>query len=171
VFIIRISEPSLADPGLFNWLRKLLSGLDKRRPGKSIALEMTAPDFTNQQKKAAALIAYLGKSQGFRFVMTQVREPDEAKPLSGGESGIELLKIGTETLQKLRATPAAAGQTGSMFDGLVGKGIQVIADGVEDATTLTNVISAGAHYAMGNFIGEPTQHIDDSTNVESFEIT
>jgi EAL domain-containing protein (putative c-di-GMP-specific phosphodiesterase class I) len=58
-----------------------------------------------------------------------------------------------------------------MFDGLVGKGVQVIADGVEDATTLTNVISAGAHYAMGNFIGEPTQHIDDSTNVESFEIT
>jgi EAL domain-containing protein (putative c-di-GMP-specific phosphodiesterase class I)/DNA-binding response OmpR family regulator len=171
VFIIRISEPSLADPGLFNWLRKLLSGLDKQRPGKSIALEMSAPDFTNQQKKAAALITYLGKSQGFRFVMAQVREPDEAKPLSGGGSGIELLKVGTETLQKLKATPAAAGQTGSMFDGLVGKGVQVIAEGVEDATTLTNVISAGAHYAMGNFIGEPTQHIDDSTNVESFEIT
>ncbi|HEY7841562.1 MAG TPA: EAL domain-containing protein, partial [Gammaproteobacteria bacterium] len=161
VFIIRISEPSLADPGLFNWLRKLLSGLDKQRPGKSIALEMSAPDFTNQQKKAAALITYLGKSQGFRFVMAQVREPDEAKPLSGGGSGIELLKVGTETLQKLKATPAAAGQTGSMFDGLVGKGVQVIAEGVEDATTLTNVISAGAHYAMGNFIGEPTQHIDD----------
>ena len=172
LFVIRISEASLADPGLFNWLRKMLGGLEKQRPGKSIALEMTASEFANQRKKAGALVAYLGKSQGFRFVLAELGQPDEARTLVVGEpQGIDLLKVGHEMLQKLKTTPASAGTTGSLFDGLAGKGIHIIADDIQDATTLTNVIGVGAHFAMGNFIGEPTQHIDDSTNVETFEIT
>jgi EAL domain-containing protein (putative c-di-GMP-specific phosphodiesterase class I) len=169
--MIRISEASLADPGLFNWLRKLLGGLDKQRPGKSIALEMTAAEFANQQKKANALVAYLGKSQGFRFVLAGLREPGDAWSLAGAEAGIDIMRVGQEMLQKLKAMPAAAGARGSLLDGLLAKGMQVIVDDIQDATALTNVISAGAHFAMGNFIGEPMQHIEDSTNVESFEIT
>jgi EAL domain-containing protein (putative c-di-GMP-specific phosphodiesterase class I)/GGDEF domain-containing protein len=171
VFVIRISEASLADPALFNWLRKLLGGLDKQRPGKSIALEMTASEFQNQQKKASALVAYLGKSQGFRFALAQFAQPDDLRSLAGDQQGIDLLRVGHEMLHKLKATPAAAGTTGSLLDNLVGKGMQVIVDDIQDATTLTNVISTGAHFAMGNFIGEPMQHIDDSTNVQTFEIT
>jgi hypothetical protein len=42
---------------------------------------------------------------------------------------------------------------------------------VEDATTLTEVISVGADFAIGDFIGEASAQLEDSTNVESFEIS
>jgi EAL domain-containing protein (putative c-di-GMP-specific phosphodiesterase class I) len=104
-------------------------------------------------------------------VLAGLREPGDAWPLAGAEAGIDIVRVGQEMLQKLKAMPAAAGAKGSLLDGLLAKGMQVVVDDIQDATALTNVISAGAHFAMGNFIGEPMQHIEDSTNVESFEIT
>ena len=50
-------------------------------------------------------------------------------------------------------------------------GANIIVKDVEDATTLTEVISVGADFAMGEFIGEATTQLDDSTNVESFDIS
>jgi EAL domain-containing protein (putative c-di-GMP-specific phosphodiesterase class I) len=49
-------------------------------------------------------------------------------------------------------------------------GTRFIADDIEDSTALTDAISMGTEYAMGNFIGEPTTQLDDVTNIETFEI-
>ncbi len=60
--------------------------------------------------------------------------------------------------------------TQSRLDLLKSNHIRFIADDISDATTLTDAISIGTEYAMGEFIGEPVTQLDDMTNIESFEI-
>ncbi|MEJ2760730.1 MAG: hypothetical protein P8126_04140, partial [Gammaproteobacteria bacterium] len=56
------------------------------------------------------------------------------------------------------------------LNALKSKGLSIIADKVEDAAALTEAISTGADYAMGPFVGEPVEQIDNQANIESFEI-
>lgn len=169
VFLLRISDASLADPALFNWLRKLLVGLHKRQPGRCIALEVAAGDYSGQQKKVKALFDYLNKSHGFHFVLSRVDDINQVQPLTGSRQ-FDLIKISYARLAELQGLPAGAADSGTVLDRIKAGGMRVIVEDVEDANTLTSVISAGADYAMGNFIGEPISRLGDTTNVESFEI-
>ncbi|MBI2992712.1 MAG: EAL domain-containing protein [Gammaproteobacteria bacterium] len=169
-FVLRISGASLADPALFNWLRKLLAGLEQRHPGRNIALELTAGEYSGQEKKAAALMDYLHKSHGFNFVLAGSSSLDEARKLTASKR-FNLLRVSSATLAKAPEGKPAPAKGASDFEWIKAGGIRIIVDHVEDSTTLTNIISAGADYAMGNFIGEPVSRLGDTTNVESFEIT
>ncbi|MBI2969872.1 MAG: EAL domain-containing protein [Gammaproteobacteria bacterium] len=168
VFILRISEASLADPSLFNWLRKTLTGVDASRPGRSIALEIAAADFAAERRKAAALMTYLRNSHGFRFVLGNIQSADELKSLSG-DDGLQMLRIGQELFSRIRAN-AAEDDGAALFERLRDAGAQLIVDSIRDATTLTEAIAGGASYAMGTFVGEPTTVLDETSRVESFEI-
>ena len=169
-FIIRLGADSLADPTLFNWLLKLLSGLGTRSPGGQIALEITAGDFMAVQKQAVALINYLRKTHGFKFMLSEISGLDEIKTLSG-KVKFDFFKMKHEVVVKFSETPAdAAAESDSILDLLKSKGANIIADGVEDATALTEVITLGVDFAMGFFIGEPAVQLEDTTNIESFEI-
>lgn len=170
VFVLRISDASLADPSLFNWLRKLLAGLEHRQPGRNILLEVAAAEYTDQQKKAAALMDYLNKSHGFHFVLASLADANQVSSLIESKR-FNLLKINYNMLEQLQGGKPAPSEGGSALEKIKSGGTRIIVDNVEDSTTLTNVISAGAHYAMGNFIGEPITQLGDQTNVESFEIT
>ena len=167
-FVIKLSQESLADATLFNWLRKLLGGFDESNPGKSIALEISAPDFSTKEKQAGALIAYLTKSHGFRFTLSEFADQSDVNPLTS-KAGFALVRVDHELAKQLAEEYEDESKT-SLLQELKALGVNVIADNVEDATTLTEVISVGVDYALGNFIGEPTQQLDEITNVESFEI-
>lgn len=168
MFLLPLSGASLADPGLFNWLRTTLAGVDRRRPGQQIILELLLDDFVAEQRKAGALLQYLSKSHGFRFAL---RAGAEAGRIAGVVAGapFSFVRLGREALAVLER-PAADGQPPAI-EALRGQGLRIVVDDVEDATTLTGIIAAGAHYAMGDFIGEPVQHLEDPTNVESFDIS
>ena len=61
-FIIKISDASLADATFFNWLRKMMTGLDTRKPGKNIAIEIALKDLLALEKQTSALITFLKKT-------------------------------------------------------------------------------------------------------------
>jgi EAL domain-containing protein (putative c-di-GMP-specific phosphodiesterase class I) len=168
VFVLPLSRASLSDPGLFNWLRKALAGLDKRRPGRQIILELELEGFAAERRKAEALLSYLGKSHGFRFALWAGAGADGIAETTDG-APFNFVRLGHEALAALG--PAPAEDQPAVLEALLGRGLRMVVDDVEDATTLTSVIAAGAHYAMGDFIGEPVQHLEDSTNVESFDIS
>ncbi len=79
--------------------------------------------------------------------------------------------VGKEMVDELYGTTIEGDEE---YDSLLAKvkssGSQIIAHNVEDSMALTEVISSGVEYAVGNFIGEPMTQLDDVTNVESFEI-
>ena len=170
LFLIKLSEASLADATLFNWLRKLLSGLDSRDPGKSIVIELSASDFSAKQKQAGALISYLNKSHGFRFVLSYIDKADEVSALTSSVN-FNMLRLDKEMVPELNEISTDDEENKTLMQLLKSKGTNIIADGINDATMLTDSISAGADYAMGEFIGEEINQLDDTTNVESFEIT
>lgn len=170
VFILRVTAASLSDPTLFNFLRKLLTGLDEVGPGKFIALEISADDYAPLQKQAGALMSYLGKTHGFRFVLYPPGDAGGAVALVKKDT-FDLLRLQCPQLDQLQSQADPAGKAGTLLDQVGATGAGFIADGVEDATMLTKVIGSGAQYAMGRFIGEPVSQIDDHSNVESFEIT
>lgn len=168
-FILPLGDASLADTTLFNWLRKLLSGLGKRNPGNSIALEISAKNFLARQKQVIALMSYLHKTHGFCFVLGGVKNIDQIINLTGNVR-FDFIRVNHEMIPQFRETVSKREGGGSVMDELKSKVTHIIADNINDATMLTNVIGAGADYAMGNFIGDEISQLDEITNVESFEI-
>jgi EAL domain-containing protein (putative c-di-GMP-specific phosphodiesterase class I)/ActR/RegA family two-component response regulator len=169
LFIVRLSQASLADPSLFNWLRSLLAAVEARQPGRSMALEIAADDFATLQKPAGALMSYLEKSHGFRFVLGDINKEHDINKLTD-KTNFGLIRLDQDLLQG-SGSSATGGERGDVDAiSLKSKGLNIIADGVEDAATLTAVIASGADYAMGSFIGEAVDQLEDKTNMESFEI-
>ncbi|MCZ6526968.1 MAG: EAL domain-containing protein [Gammaproteobacteria bacterium] len=169
IFLLKLSAASLADATFFNWLRKLLSGIDKRNPGRYIFMEISEIDFLSCQKQAAALIKYLNESHDFRFMLGFVNNIDKIEQLTA-ELYFDLVKINYGSMKQLQETVSNAEGGGYVLQKLRSNGTYVIADNISDATALTDAISAGADYAMGEFIGEKMTQLEDITNVESFEI-
>jgi len=156
---------------LFNWLRQLLTGLQDTHPGRAVALEITGETFSAEQKKAEALMNYLRKSHGFRFALSRVENIEALKSLTRSMR-FDLLKVSPDMMKQLSQEAADDSEEESTLLGsLKNRGARIIVEDVEDATTLTEVISEGADYALGEFIGEASTQLDDLTNVESFEIS
>ena len=85
----------------------------------------------------------------------------------------DLVRGDFESINKLNTTfSEAKAETGkrSLLQLLKESGVHIIVDDVVDATKLTDTITLGSDYAAGAFIGEPVHQLDDTTNVESFEI-
>jgi EAL domain-containing protein (putative c-di-GMP-specific phosphodiesterase class I)/DNA-binding response OmpR family regulator len=169
-FIMKLSEASLADTTLFNWLRKLLTGIEGKHPGKSIALEISAHDFFSLQKQSKALMSYLHKSHGFRFVLSAVTGIQEITGLPK-DANFEFIRTDKALIKIMNETLPPGAKQGTLINVLKARGIRIITDGIEDSTSLTNAIVIGADYALGGFIGAETAQLDENKFVESFEIT
>lgn len=161
LFLLRLSEASLADPSLFNWLRKLLAGLDKQQPGKSIALELAATAFADLEKPAGALMTYLHKSHGFRFVLGQVGSVDDVQLAAREGARFDMVLMNRDLLREI--AQEVDGQP-SLLGKLRDLGRRMVVNDIVDANSLTDAIALGADLAMGQFVGEPIQQLEESTS-------
>ncbi|NNE38293.1 MAG: EAL domain-containing protein, partial [Gammaproteobacteria bacterium] len=176
-FIINISDASLADASFFNWFRKILTGLDSKNLGKYIMLEINNDHLATLEKQAGALISYLRKTHDFSFVLGNVKNIDEIITFTN-KFQFDVIRCNSNIIKELQEVSAPDDEvakngenaTQSQLDLLKSKQVSFIADDISDATTLTDTISIGTEYAMGEFIGEPVTQLDDMTNIESFEI-
>ncbi len=165
LFLLPLSEASLADPGLFNWLRKLLAGLDNHQPGKSIALELSAKNFLELEKPAAALMAYLHKSHGFRFVLDKVKNADDLSVASRHGLHFYMVLMHSPLFKELKSSDDQVGP-GGVLEKMRAQGLRIMVDDITDATSLTDTIALGAEFAMGPFVGGPVQQLDEAADAE-----
>ena len=176
-FIIKISDASLADAGFFNWLRKLFTGLDSKNLGKFICMEINASDLATLEKQATALTSFLRKSHDFKFVLGSISNSEEIVTYAN-KIQFDLIRCNHSIIKELKSISTDAGDADESEEGVAhtqldlikSNGTRFIADNIEDATALTESISFGTDYAMGEFIGEPVTQLEDMTNIESFEI-
>ena len=166
IFIITISEAWLKDITLFNWLKKLLTGLENLKPGKSIALEIPATMLTEHEKRALPLINALKKTYGFRIALGDINSIDELSKLSG----LLEFKLFTINYNLTEELGNNAEESEKLIKNLKKNGARLVIDGIEDSAMLTTAISNGADYVTGNFIGGPETYIADTGNVESLDI-
>ena len=169
-FILQLSASSLADATLFNWLRKLLTGMEGKHPGRSIAMEIPAHDYFSLQKQSAALMSYLHKSHSFRFVLSAFNDIENISGLPK-DANFEFIRTGKALVKIMNETLPSGEKQGTLFNHIKSRGIKIIADGISDSTSLTDVITMGADYALGDFIGAEMLQLDENKFVESFEIT
>ena len=88
------------------------------------------------------------------------------------KTNFDFLKVSPALILQLSEEASGdAKEDGTLLSSLKNRGAGIIAYDVEDATTLTEVTSVGADYAIGEFIGEVSSQLDDMTDVESFEIS
>jgi EAL domain-containing protein (putative c-di-GMP-specific phosphodiesterase class I) len=169
IYLITISEAWLADVTLFNWLKKLLTGLENIRPGNSIALELPASMLIKHKKRAMALTKALKQSHGFEIAIGKVETADELKSLAGLKD-FDLLTVKWKLVDELRKNTVASSDI-AIISALKSRGTHLIFDGIEDSTMLTEAISLGTDYVMGSFIGEPQNSLAATGNVETFDIS
>jgi CheY-like chemotaxis protein/EAL domain-containing protein (putative c-di-GMP-specific phosphodiesterase class I) len=170
-FILDISDASLSDAGFFTWLRKLLSGLEAKNPGRYLALEINSKDLAKLEKQTNALMTFLRKSHEFKFVLGGISDVREVVDYTS-RMQFDLVRCSHKILQALQDMSVSTTEdtSSTQLEVLRLKGTRFITDDVEDASVLTETISLSSEYAMGNFIGEATPQLDDVTNIESFEI-
>ncbi|MBI1732829.1 MAG: EAL domain-containing protein [Gammaproteobacteria bacterium] len=170
LFLLRLSGASLADPGLFNWLRKLLAGFDNRQPGRCIGLELAAADFLEREKPVGALMAYLHKSHGFRFALGQLH--DEGVIQAAGVAGeFDLVLMHFVQLKALANNrPGTGSGPAPLLERLRAKGRRILVDDIQDSMSLTEAIGLGADLAMGRFVGEPIPELDEVSGVHTMEL-
>jgi DNA-binding response OmpR family regulator/EAL domain-containing protein (putative c-di-GMP-specific phosphodiesterase class I) len=171
-FLIRISDASLADADFFNWIRGLLQGIDSKKLGQYVALELDIKDLETLEKQATALTSYLRKSNDFKFVLGSI---EKAQDIVTYTSNIlfDYIRCNFKVIEELQSIPyknEGAESAENHLNHLKSKGTRFIADNVENATMLTDIINIGVDYAMGDFVGEAVTQFEDLTNIESFEI-
>ena len=174
MFLVPISEAWFSDIALYNWLQKILDDAGDSTPGTSVTIEIKAAILKQYKKRAVALVNTLQKNHGFSIALGGITSIGDIDTLSRF-TNFSLVIINHKQVRELHnAVTQKVNQEGdkiTLIQSLREKGIRIIADGIEDSTSLTDVISAGTDFAMGKFIGETQESLGDSTNVESFELS
>jgi len=172
MYMLVISEAWLKDITLFTWLKELLIGVENIKPGKFIALEIPAGMLVAHKKRALALIRVLKNSHGFAIGLGSIDTFEELASLAG-LLDFNLLAIRYPLIKKILCTPGYNVDINFLknLKNLKSRGARIIIDGIEDSTMLTEAISLGADYVMGNFIGEPQSNQAGTGNVETFDIS
>ena len=177
-FLINISESWFSDITLFNWLQKILSQTKKYTPGKSIILDVPLDIFKKHQKRAQALLNTLHKSHHFSVALSNIDTQEDISNHCSITSS-KLLIVNVDQLQKLTEVLAPQGdekteedtEKQNMLQYLKSSGVRIITTGIEDSTLLTDAITVGTDYAIGDFVGETQDNLAESGSVESFELT
>ena len=187
LFLVRASESWFSDITLFQWLQKILQQTKKYNPGRSIILDVPLVLYIKHQKRAQALIDMLRKSHNFTICLSNLNSVEDLSDQCI-QTGAKLLLVDIEQLKKLTETLApnieANNQTEedeaneeqteekqNLLQYIKTKNIKIITSGIEDSTLLTDAITAGTDYTLGDFVGEVQEKLTESSMVESFELT
>ena len=187
LFLVSATESWFSDIALFQWLQKILQQTKKYNPGGSIILDVPLELFVKHQKRAQALIDTLRKTHNFTISLSNLNEIEnlsEHCSLAASKLlivNIEQLKKLSETLgpnvhEKKEINDEPDGEEEqedkqNLLQYLKAKNIKIITSGIEDSTLLTDAITAGTDYTLGDFVGEVQENLTESSMVESFELT
>ncbi|MCS3902464.1 EAL domain-containing protein (putative c-di-GMP-specific phosphodiesterase class I)/FixJ family two-component response regulator [Methylohalomonas lacus] len=171
VFLIKISEESFADSSLFNWLQsklmKSIAGLDV---GKSLCIEVAADTYLTHRRQVEALFKFMRQSYGFRFALSSFSSVEQLNSCLE-KSHFDIVKISQKLLDELQSQQSDPASMPASISQLKEHGSLLVATFIEDAAMLTQAINGGADFAMGYFIGEPIDNINNDQQIESFELT
>ena len=177
-FLVNITEAWFSDIKLFDWLQKILTQTKKYAPGKSIILDVPLNLYQKHQKRASALINTLHKTHDFSVALSHIDSLENIVNSCNIISS-KMLLLEIEQLHQLGEILVSSESDSenketdkiNLLQYLKTNDIRIITSGIDDATLLTDAITAGTDYAIGSFVGEIQDNLAESGTVESFELT
>ena len=178
-FVINVTAVWFADIKLFQWLQTILTQTKSYDPGKAFILNIPLPLYKEHEKRAAALIDTLRKSHHFKIALSDFGDGKEIESICDAASA-RFINTNLDGLKQLASRLAPAEkktaadeeqEKRNLLQHLKAKNIRFVSSGIHDATTLTEAITLGADFTVGDFVGEVQQSLIESSSVESFELT
>ena len=132
-------------------------------------MEISQRDALTLKKQVKALVEYLSKIHGFRFLLSNV---DSVEGFNECASliNIDFIKFSEELNTKIIAHDSSGQQALATLKTAAGQPVLSILQRIGDAAGLSSAITAGADLAAGEFIGIPVDEIWESSYVEEMEI-
>lgn len=161
---IRLSQETLTDKGLSDWLSTLIQHIKAPQIATSVIFEILPQDFLNHKETALPHIERLRELHGASFALFDVSSASMLEECSQNISFnfvtcSEILSPETHDSAELSRLVAVARESGTL----------TVAQRIENGTQLALAIRAGVDFVQGYFVHEPEDDISDDELVEVCE--
>jgi multidomain signaling protein FimX len=148
---VRVSKDTILDSGLIGWLETQLKSL-KIEP-KRLCIQVTedlATQYVRQTKELADNLRKLG----FRFALEHFGTGrDPLKLLTG--IGMNFIKVDGSLMQGLSTNQLQQQRVKGLVEAAKRKGVETVAERVEDANTMAVLWQLGIEFIQGYFVNAP----------------
>jgi diguanylate cyclase (GGDEF)-like protein/PAS domain S-box-containing protein len=148
---VRVSKETLLDKGILGWLGLRLESLNIEPARLCIQVtEETASQYVVQTAEFAASLRKLG----FRFALEHFgigRDPQRRLD----EIGMDFIKVDGSLMQGLSTNQLQQQRVKALVDAAKRKGVETVAERVEDANTMAVLWQLGVEFIQGYFVNAP----------------
>lgn len=148
---VRLSAQSIVDDTLVGWLRQAVES--KKFRAESICFQVSEADAVQHVRSVLELSSAIRKI-GFKFAISHFgTSKDPLKTLK--QFPMDYLKIDGSLMQGLAASLEIQGRVSTFVAAAEQKGIDTIAERVENANTMAVLFQLGVSYMEGHYVHEP----------------
>jgi multidomain signaling protein FimX len=148
---VRVSKDTILDSGLIGWLETQLKSL-KIEP-KRLCIQVTedlATQYVRQTKELADNLRKLG----FRFALEHFGTGRDPLKLLAG-IGMNFIKVDGSLMQGLSTNQLQQQRVKGLVEAAKRKGVETVAERVEDANTMAVLWQLGIEFIQGYFVNAP----------------
>ncbi|HEX4376250.1 MAG TPA: EAL domain-containing protein [Steroidobacteraceae bacterium] len=150
---VRVSRDSALDPSLPQWLEMQLKST-LADPGR-LCLQVTEEVATRHPEQIQALATSL-RARGLKFALEHFGSGSEALALIESLP-LDFIKIDGSLMQGLNGNLELQRKVRALAEAASKKGVQTVAEHIEDANTMAVVFQLGVQYIQGYFVHAPEE--------------
>lgn len=161
---IRLSQETLTDKGLSDWLRTLIQHIKAPQIATSVVFEILPQDFLSHKEIALPHIESLREIHGASFALFDVSSASTLE-----ECSRDMSFNFVTCSQMLSTTTRGAAELKNLVDMARDSGTLTVAQRIENGTQLALAIRTGVDFVQGYFVHEPEDDISDDELMEVCE--
>ncbi len=148
---VRVSKDTILDKSLIGWLETQLKSL-KIEP-KRLCIQVTEEIATQYVRQTKDLAEHLRKL-GFRFALEHFGTGRDPLKLLG-DIGMNFIKVDGSLMQGLSTNQLQQQRVKGLVEAAKRKGVETVAERVEDANTMAVLWQLGIEFIQGYFVNAP----------------
>lgn len=168
-FNVRLCGDSFDDNNLITWIKSELEANKSHQPGTLIRIIISREDLIAYQKRVKALISYLRKTFGIKFILDGVETVEELEHCLNIEK-FDIVKLSSEHTNSLTKQQSEQTPLREIIEKSNEQNLQLLACEISDSAILSNAIATGIHLLKGDFIAVPFENFAQTSQFDSIEI-
>src|SRR6185437_1504375 len=155
LLFVRLSRDSAFDSSLLKWLEQQLKAT--AAPASRLCLQITEEVAAKYLQQTQEVVKEL-RSRGLRFALEHFGTGRDPQALLANLQ-IDYIKIDGSLMQGLAASPELQQRVREIVQLATKRGVQTVAEHVEDANTMAVIWQLGVQYIQGYFVHAPEEVI------------